>query len=87
MFKSMFANHVSTVIGYNKSAILNDQSGSSRVDMLKKATLDKVKNSYPQSGYVKNETEKNSRFDALRRVRAGGSVVPVKVQERGMKTT
>jgi hypothetical protein len=55
-----------------------DRSASSRIERIKKQALQNVKISYPTSGHVKNETEKNSRIDALARVRGGGAVVPPK---------
>ena len=63
-----------TVPGMNKSAIFCDQSSSSRMEQLKHRALDAYKLSQPKSGPVKNETEKNSRLDAITRVRAGGYV-------------
>lgn len=60
--------------GMNKSAIFCDQSSSSRMEQLKHRALDAYKLSQPKSGPVKNETEKNSRLDAITRVRAGGYV-------------
>ena len=61
-----------------------DRSASSRIERIKKQALENVKTSYPQSGYVKNETEKNSRRDALARVRGGGAVVPPKVRYKNI---
>ena len=60
----------------NKSTLFGDQSSSSRVERLKNEALLSYKLSQPKSGPVKNETEKNSRNDALTRVRAGGYVPP-----------
>ena len=76
----LFANGTSSKDGMgtlstmNKSAIFGDQSSSSRVEQLKHQALNAYKLSQPKSGPVKNETEKNSRLDAITRVRAGGYV-------------
>lgn len=63
----------------NKSALFSDQSGSSRVDRIKKAALDDYKKSQPKSGPVKNELGGNDRREALTRVRAGGYVPTPKI--------
>jgi hypothetical protein len=65
-----------TVQSMNKSAVFGDQSSSSRVDQLRNQALNAYKLSQPKSGPVKNEKEKNSRLDAITRVRAGGYVPP-----------
>lgn len=68
-----------TISGGNKSYLLSDQSSSSRIERVRKDALLKYKQTQPTSGPVKNETEKNSRLDALNRVRAGGYVPSPKV--------
>lgn len=57
-------------------------SQSGRIAALKSATKAAVKQTYGGGTgvYVKNETEKNSVNDAIRRVRAGGYVVPNNVR-------
>lgn len=60
---------------------LTNTSQSGRIAALKNSTINTVRTTYGGGSgiYVKNETEKNSVNDALRRVRAGGYVVPPKV--------
>ena len=65
-----------TTQSMNKSTLFGDQSSSSRVERLKNNALREYKLSQPKSGPVKNETERNSRNDALTRVRAGGYMPP-----------
>ena len=66
-----------------KSNLFSNQSGSSRIDRIKKDTENKIKASYTNGYLVKNETENNSRMSALSRVRGGGYIVPRKVTRYG----
>ena len=59
-----------------KSNLFGNQSGSSRIDRIKKDTANHVKSSYPNGYLVKNETEQNSRMTALTRMRSNGYIVP-----------
>jgi hypothetical protein len=75
-----------TPTSFNKSNLFLDQTPSSRVAKLKSQALQAEKHAYAKTGYpVKNETERNSRIDALTRVRAGGYVVPPKPQHQSHK--
>jgi hypothetical protein len=60
-----------------KSNLFHDQSSSSRIERIKQNTLDTIKLSNPQN--LKNNTDKNSTFNALARVRNGGYIVPPKI--------
>ena len=66
-----------------KSNLFSNQSGSSRIDRIKKDTENKIKASYTNGYLVKNETENNSRMSALSRTRGGGYIVPRKVTRYG----
>ena len=71
----------------DKGNLFRDQSSSSRVERLKQAAMAKVKASHPKSGFVKFEHEKNTRLDALTRVRSGGAVVPQQVRHTNSLVT
>ena len=64
----------------NKSYIFRDQSSSSRVERIKQAAITANKLAQPTNGIIVKKDEKNSRLDALSRVRGGGYVVPPKVR-------
>ena len=64
-----------------KSNLFGDQSASTRLREVSDGTKQTVRQSYG-GFYVKNETQKNSINSALSRVRAGGSVVPMKTRHR-----
>jgi hypothetical protein len=64
----------------NKGHIFRDQSSSSRVEKIKLAALTANKRSQPTNGIVIKKDDKNSRLDALSRVRGGGYMVPPKVR-------
>lgn len=88
MMFSPFAIHTrGTVVGNrvletykDQTAITwtGDRSAGSRIDRLKKQTLQNIKTTYSTNGQKKNEKETNSRIDALARVRGGGAVAPPK---------
>lgn len=63
---------------------LTNTSQSGRIAALKNATINSVRNTYGGGTgvYTKNETEKNSVNDAIRRVRAGGYIVPPKITDK-----
>ena len=71
----------------DKGNLFRDQSSSSRVERLKQSAMAKVKASHPKSGFVKFEHDKNSRLDALTRVRSGGAVVPQQVRHSNSLVT
>ena len=71
----------------NKGHIFRDQSASSRVEKIKLAALTANKRSQPANGIVVKKDDKNSRLDALSRVRGGGYVVPPKVRNANTEVT
>ena len=67
--------------------LFGNQSGSSRIERIKQDAINKVKSSYPNGYFVKNETESNSRMTALSRVRGSGYIIPKKVTYHGGRIT
>lgn len=69
-------------INIKKSNLYSDQSSSSRVDKIKKNTINTILDSYDTRYRVKDNTELNTVNNAITRVRAGGSSVPKKVTQK-----
>jgi len=78
---------VQSYTAQNKGHIFRDQSSSSRVEKIKLAALIANKRSQPTNGLVIKKDEKNSRLDALSRVRGGGYMVPPKVHHTNTEVT
>jgi len=65
-----------------KSNLYSDQSSSSRIERLRKETLDAVKKTYVDGFNQKNNTDNGIAMNSLAKLRGSGYVVPNKITHK-----